>query len=127
MDYSRLAEVPTIKAQLKELERRRGIDPDIPTGMLGMPKIYVAYEWRERPTREHPDGHWCLLGFVMARSLQLPRVAEIRRRFKVNEDAIMKLMDLMLAAKLGGPGDPPSQYNPIVDRGWLHPDLRRRA
>lgn len=125
IDYSRTA-VPDIKRQLKALEKRRGLDPDIPAAFVDGPRFYVAYYW-EDASKRHVDGRWILIGFVMALRLQFPKIRQIRLNFKLPEHRIMKLMDLFLAAKRGGPGDPPSQYNPVSSRKWLAQGLRGRT
>lgn len=122
MDYSRTA-VPDIKRHLRELEKRRGTDPDIPAAFVDGPRFYVAYCW-ELETKKFPDGRWILLGFVMAQRLQFPKIRQIRSNFKMPENSAMKLMDLFLAARVGGPGAAPSQYNPIASRKWLAEGLR---
>lgn len=103
MDYSRL-DVPNIRAQLKELERRRYADPDLPVALIGDMRYYVAYRWEE-PTKKRA-GRWTLLGFVRVRRLQFPRIRQIRARFKLDEGRIMKLTDLFLASKVGAGGPP---------------------
>jgi hypothetical protein len=110
----RLIDIHALRREMKAQDKRRQQDPDVDPLV---PRVWVVYEWIDEPPL------WQIVGFTRRR-LTLQTLPKIRREVQVGDDATLKLVELQVVQRRGPPVEPPAQYNPIIDRRWLAPQLR---
>ena len=113
----RLIDVEKLRKEMRAQDARRFQDPDVDPSL---PDVWVLYGWSPKKKK------WALAGFARTKHLRLPKLAKIRQKLRVPKHIVVKLMTLQHAHRVGPPIDPPSQFNPLVERSWLNVALRSR-
>ena len=89
-----------ITATMRRQDRQRYQDP---TYNPLAPKVWVVYAW------EPVQRAWYLAGFLRGKKPGR-RMRKLRKRLKLNEQAVLKVVDIYLAAKHGAGGPPEAEH-----------------